>query len=255
MNTNDYIKELKSSLSELDTKKRDDIIQEIQSYIWEKNASYDTLVQNFGTAKDLATSYLEDMPIKNSLAKKTWSKTKKVLVVLGSIFVLIFIIVAYIIYTYTKDPFDYSKYNANTINTQIKGEWKVLTDIKSINIEQAKVVFYWTKEDNIKYNCKRSNNLKKDTSLNIKQSVCYIKIPHKEINIKAFQSSITLIKPEANINLNIQQTKIRIAEKGNNYTYKIQSNDSFINDLKSSENGILIKGTMYQSKLRKYDAD
>lgn len=64
-----YIKELKKYLGALNAKTRDEIIKKIQSSVDEKNCTYDNMVTKFGTSKELAYSYLEDVPIKKEFVK------------------------------------------------------------------------------------------------------------------------------------------------------------------------------------------
>ena len=82
MTTNDYIKELKNHLSDLDNHKKNEIIKEIESYITESDVDYSLLIERFGTPKELAESYLEDIPIKECKSKIFWSKTKKIIFII-----------------------------------------------------------------------------------------------------------------------------------------------------------------------------
>lgn len=252
MTTQDYIKELKKYLSNLDNDKKNEILKEIESYIEESHIDYSILVERFGTPKELADGYLEDMPIKEQKSKTFLIKTKRVIITIASFLLIVFAIVAFFIYKFTQDPFDYSKYTASTINKEVDSTWIDLNNINQIKIEQAQVVLYWSKNDKLQYSCKGNSISNDGGTLLIKQSRCFIKVPNKKIDIKSFQAKIILIEPTNTLSLESEQTSLRIAEKNSTYKYDFSSKQSDVNNLTSKENGITINGKLFQSDLSSY---
>jgi hypothetical protein len=253
MNTQNYLKELKKHLTGLDNDKTKNIIKEIESYIKESSATYEILVEKFGMPEELAEGYLEDLPLNQFSAKKNYSKTKKILISTFAIIIIIAIIIASILYQFTKDPFDYSKYTASTIDEKIESPWINLDNIDKIDIQESRIGIYWSKEDKLQISCKQDQFTEQNSTLYIKQAKCILKIPKQNISIKTFQSKIVLVAPTEEFNFNAEQSNIEIAEQDNSYRYSITKKQSDIKNIKSKENGILIKGTLYQSKLDLYE--
>lgn len=253
MSTSNYIKELKSHLSILDNDKKKEIIQEIESYIAESDVDYSLLVERFGKPKELAEGYLEDMPIKEQNGKKIWSKTKKVIITIAISLAIIFTIIAVIIYNVTKDPFDYSKYTSKTIDSKIETPWIEVESIDSISVDQARVVIYWSEEEKLQVSCSGNLNEKKENSFIIRQSECFLKMPKQKLNIKSYQAKLVLVEPKNEITFDSEQSRIKIDVKNGNYKYDLKGNQSDINNFKSNENGILINGSFYQSKVTPYE--
>jgi uncharacterized membrane protein len=253
MNTQNYLKELKKHLIELDNDKTKNIIKEIESYVEESSATYEILVERFGTPEELAKGYLEDLPLNQYSAKKNYSKTKKILISIFTIVIIIAIIIASILYQLTKDPFDYSKYTASTINEKIESPWINLDNIDKIDIQQSRIGIYWSTENKLQISCKQDQFNNENSTIYIKQAKCILKIPKQNISIKTFQSKVVLVAPIEEFNFNAEQSDIKIAEQGNSYKYSITKKQSDIKNIKSKENGIVINGTLYQSKLDLYE--
>lgn len=253
MTTQDYIKELKNYLSDLENAKKKDIVKEIESYIEERHVDYSVLVERFGTPKELAESYLEGMPIKERKGKKIWSKTKKVIFTIIIFLAIVFIIIGIFVYNVTKDPFDYSQFTSKTINEKVEAPWVKLENINSISIDQSRVVIYWTEDEVLQASCQGNLNDKKENTFRIKQSECFLKIPKQKINIKSYQAKVILVKPENEVTFDSEQSRIKIAQKNNDYKYDLNGQLSDFENFSSKENGILIKGTFYQSKVTPYE--
>ena len=253
MTTNDYIKELKSHLSVLDNDKKKNIIQEIESYIEESDVDYSVLVERFGKPDELANNYLEDMPIKEEKTKVLWSKTKKFVISILIFLFVVFITIALVAYYVSKDPFDYSKYTANSIDTKVENPWVNINNINSLNIQQSRVVIYWTNKEQLQINCKGNTAEQRENTLIIRHSECFIKMPKQHINIKSYQAKIVLVKPEKEVSLNTEQSKIQIEADKNKYKFDFNANQSDINNFKSNDEGILIDGTFYQSDVSPYE--
>lgn len=252
MKTQDYIKEFKNYLKDIDKDKKNEIIKEIESYINESDVNYASLVERFGTPEELAKGYLEDIPVKEQKNNTFLVQTKRVVITITSFVFIVLAIIAFIIYKYTQDPFDYSKYTAVTINEEINSFWTSIDDIDHIKVEQAQVVFYWGENDKLEYSCEGNTIVKEENTFTIKQSRCYVKVPKKTINIKSYQAQIVLVEPNTNVSIDTEQTSLRIAEKDAKYKYQFDSTQSDVNNLTSKENGITINGKLFQSDISDY---
>jgi len=253
MKTNDYIKQLKKHLSVLEHNKKEEIVKEIESYIEESDASYSLLVERFGTPQELANSYLEDMPINESKGKKIWSKTKKAVFTIIIFLIVVSIAVAIFVYNIIKDPFDYAKFDANTIDTKVENQWKKIDNIDSLDIEQAKVVLYGSDKNVFEVSCEGNKNIQNENTFVIKQSRCFLKVPKQKLNIKSIQSEIVFVEPKDEIQFNSRQSRIRVASKKTQYKYELNGEESDFKKIKSNEEGILIKGKVYQSEVVPYE--
>ena len=78
-------------------------------------------------------------------------------------------------------------------------------------------------------------------------------MPKQHINIKSYQAKIVLVKPEKEVSLNTEQSKIQIEADKNKYKFDFNANQSDINNFKSNDEGILIDGTFYQSDVSPYE--
>ncbi|ADG93755.1 hypothetical protein Arnit_2101 [Arcobacter nitrofigilis DSM 7299] len=252
MNTQDYIKELRKQLSGLDNDKTKNIIKEIESYIEESNATYEIIVERFGTPALLAEGYLEDMPTTNKRDKNR-SIIKRTLLIMLGFFLLAIAIILFVFYKMTQDPFDYSKYTATTVEQKLKSPWVTIdNNINKININQSQSVIYWSNDNKLQISCKRDKYKQEENTLFIKQSRCIIKVPKQNLDLKILQAKVVLVTPTKELNINAEQSHISIVEKNNQYNYSIIKKQSDINNLKSKENGILIKGTLSQSDFDLY---
>jgi uncharacterized membrane protein len=253
MKKQNYIQELENKLAHLESNTKREILNEIQSYINESNASYDTLIEKFGQPQELANSYLEDMPTITPIKEKASSIISKTFKILGALLLLFISIVVYFIYTHTSDDFDYSKYTANTINNKINIKWIKIQNIENIQLNQAKAVIYWSNINDLEYSCKGSDIQVNSNTLAFKKSFCYVKVPKILINIESFQSNVVLVEPTANIILDSTQSKIRIANLNSSYNYKLKSKSSDTESLNSdNKSKIIIQGNVTQSSVKLY---
>jgi len=252
MKTNTYINELEKELSLLPKKQRDEILKEISSYINESQASYEDVTQRFGSAKDLALSYLEDNPALK-VKKTSIPKLQKFFIGL-SIFSIALVILAFFLFKYfTQDAFDYSKYNAKSIQNKITQNWKSLENIKNIEVHQASAVLYWSQDNVSKYSCAKEARRSKEDSLLVKQNTCYFILPKKMFLITAFQSDLTLVKPLYATDVKIEQAELRIAQNANEYEYIFKKEHSKIKSLKSVKGNIVISIDAFQAHVNKYE--
>ncbi len=250
MKNENYLKSLKKLLKDLDTDTKNQIIKEIESYIDESGANGETLVEKFGTPEELASSYLEDMPIKKT---KTKSKTVKILFSIVAIFMILIFGSIFLFNSLTSDDFDYSIFTSETIDGKTKEPWIEVSNISAVNLKQVKAVFYASKNENLMYSCSKDTTVLNEKGiLNIKQSKCFIKLPYNVFKINSFQSNVVLIKPEKSLDIDLEQSTLRIAEKQNKYKYIFERKQSDIKGLESKESNINIKFKLYQSNISKY---
>ena len=248
MKNENYLKSLKNLLKDLDSNKRNEIIKEIESYINESNVNGETLVEKFGTPEKLASSYLEEIP-----SKEKKLKTVKILFSIVVIFMMFIFGSIFLFNSLTSDDFDYSIYASDTIKSKTKESWIEVSNVKELSLEQSKVVFYASINEKLMYSCKGTNIINDKSILNIKQSQCFIKLPLNALKINSFQSNIVLIKPEKSLDIDLEQSTLRIAEKENSYKYIFEREQSDIKGLESKESNINIKFKIYQSNISKYE--
>jgi hypothetical protein len=264
MNTNDYIKELEEHLSVLDKGKKDDIIKEIESYVLESEATYSLLVERFGEPKELASGYLEGEFIQEHDPNTLYKKTKRAFLTIFIFLVIVFAGIAITIYVMTRDDFNYAKYDANSVNEHLEAPWVQIKNISKLDISQTKAIIYWNNEGVSKFSCKKEDDeddeykaknrreLKNDTLI-IKQSACILSLPKQKFDIKTYQSKVIIVRPSDSIELNSKQSRIHIVDDGNSYNYQLNGKQSDFENFTSNPNGILIKGSFYQSKVSPYD--
>lgn len=248
MSTEKYLKQLEKHLAFLEKNKRQDIIKELQTCIEDENLSYDDVLVKFGDVKSLADSYLEDIPIEERKIKIPWYKRMRTYV-----FLFLLVIIVPLIYTKTKDPFDYSLFNNKTIKTKINQNWHSLKLSDSLNITQAKVTIYFSKNSNIEYTCKKDKKLVSDSNnISIMQKDCIIIVSDTLKSIKGNQSSIVIIKPKQNLFIDLQQASLKIAEKGSFNKYTFDNTKSNADDLISRESNYIISLKLYQAEALYY---
>lgn len=248
MNTQVYLKELEKKLQVLDKSKRDEIIKEIHSYISEEDIDYDTLVSKFGPASSLAESYLEDIPVEKREIPKKWYQKKRTYIF--SFIALLFLPIFYV-YNMMQDPFDYSKYNANTIKEKVQTTWNKVEDITSINTMQSRVIVYINDQNYLEYSCEESHPKKVQNKLEVIQSACILLVPNSITDIKSVQSSLTIVDLKQKLDLDLEQTSLGIAKNSTSFKYEIDKQQSSF-DLESKESDIVISMKLNQSSVEYY---
>ncbi len=244
MSSSKYFKELEKNLKDLDKKSRNDIIKEL-SYTSE-DESYENLVKRFGSPEEMASNYLENLPKK--------SKKSRILLYAFLILIFIFLVLYISIKSYLSDPFDFSKYNAKTINEKINKPWHTLENIAKVDIEQSKVIIYFSQNKTFEYFCKSDkSNIAKSGTFFIKQSYCYLKIPKKAFEIKVFQSNLVLIKPLEELSIEAKQSSIEFVSKNQKYNFDFEKKQSYFKNFVSNKDGIKIKSKLSQSSFDRYE--
>jgi len=178
---------------------------------------------------------------------------KKVVLITASLVLVTFALTAVFAYKFIQDPFDFSKYNASTINNEINNDWVDLENINQIEVQQAQVIFYGSESDKLQYSCRGNSFIKKENTFLIKQARCYVKVPNKKIDIKSFQSQVILVEPSNILTLDIEQSSLKVAEKSSKYEYTYTSRNTDIRGLYSAENGIKINAAFLQSDVSAYE--
>ncbi len=263
MSSQKYIKEFKSKLDCIESKTKNEIVKEIESLITQ-NDDYLSLEKRLGSPSDLANTYLEDIPKIKPIKKRIYTGLQKTLAIITLIIISIIIIASIFISNFIDDPYDYSSYTSNSINSKIETPWVKIDNVKNIKIQQSKVIFYASTENELSYSCtkeveyKNLNNdiVNKNNSFNdisISQSRCIIKLPNNIVNLNINQSSVYLIEPINEIRIDSEQSEIKLAQKKSIYNFKVNIKSSDFKDLISNENGIKIDAKLFQSSFGKYE--
>ncbi len=232
MNNKQFISALKKALAGLDKASRNDIIQEINSHGLESDSP---LVDQFGSAEELAQQYLDGEKIAKPISSKIWGFSKKVLMGIGVAVVSLVALIGILSYTYAKDKFDYANENADELSANNSG-WKSEAWSADINldIDQASAVIYWHDDNSVRWNCEGDDPEKQsDSSLLIRHSHCLMYLPKTTINLNAIQSQIVLVRPQVSIVVNARQGSVKVAENGEQYIYRVEGDRSAFKGLES----------------------
>lgn len=186
--------------------------------------------------------------------KEKKSKAIKILFLISGIFMIFIFISIFLFNSLFSDDFDYSLYTSDTVNSKIEEPWIEVSNVKEINLKQVRAIFYASNNKNLMYSCIKDTNVINDKGiLNINQSKCFIKLPLNILKINSFHSNLVLIKPEKSLNINLEKSNLRIAEKQNSYKYIFERKQNDIKGLASKESNINIKFKLYQSNISKYE--
>lgn len=242
MNQKQYLDALKKALKGIDRQTRDNILLEIKGLISELSTQ-ESIEEHFGSPSELAKQYLDGENIPPTVGKKVMGLGKKIFLAIGiGITVLILALVLFGWY-FNQDSFNYADPNAKQLNTKAVNwntvEWN--SDI-NIEIEQGRAVLYWHDKSSISWNCGDNQNLNPtpNKTLKIRHDQCLIFLPKQAIKITAHQSDVVLVKPQAITNISLNQSKLRIAEKGVKYKLEINAIRSAIGDFTSYDDASTI---------------
>ena len=254
MNKTQYMAKLNKLLKGIDKQTRQEILLEITSSLEELSPEA-VIEEHFGSVEALAQQYLQDEIIKPSATQNMIRFSKKTFLMFG-VFVALLLLVFYLFVKYEeKDLFDYSNLDSpelikNGVNWH-SVEWA--GDI-NINIDQARVIFYWHDKKAVDWNCGDDSNIKivSGETFFIRRAQCLIFIPQTSSNLTIEQSSVVFIKPLATSVIYLKQSSLRIAEKGNQYDYSINLNESSAKDLRSVDGSTSITINARQSQIKAY---
>jgi len=231
--TNDqYIAALKKALGGLDSTSRNDIIQEIKSHGAETGSS---LLDHFGSPETLAEQYLEGETVKTPVTQKAAGIGKKMFLWVGILASTLVLALIFFIWTATSDDFNYADETAEQLDQNspdwITKDWKAGM---SVDIAQTSAVFYWHDQATVRWQCNSSKPPVFDAeALRIRQSKCLIMLPKDDMKIVTDQSQIVFVRPQASLDVKIEQSSLRIAENETKYRYEVNGNRSNFSDLSS----------------------
>lgn len=255
MNRKQYIASLRRSLRGINRNSREEIVREIESHIREMPEE-SSLVDRFGTPDELAKRYLEGVHVAPSAGKRAIGIGKTLLAVIGSIVLAVMIAVIVFFNYWNRDSFDYSNESAAELGDSTWG-WHQVDRRSSltVNVEQAKSVFYWHARDTLTWHCEGNDGEDRyqGEKLDIRQDECVIYLPRYLTSLNVKQGDVVLVRPQADIRVDITQGKLRIAENDTAYRYQINSNRSDIGDFRSDESApVLIDIEAMESRAEYY---
>ena len=236
MTNQEYLKALKKALSGLDRSSRNEVLLEIQGQINETDTIKQSLLQRFGTPQELAAQYLEGETLRTPLTRKAGGIGKSILAVIGGILLLLILLITSLVYWYSRDEFNYADENASELQETSRSWIDIPLDADPvITVEQAKAVFYWHDQPQMRWSCQgASTPIKNDEGhYELRHQNCLIYLPIQPVILQAHQTNIVLVRPQANVQLSIHQGKLRMAENGATYRYTVDGKRSHIETLQS----------------------
>ena len=238
MNNDQYMDQLKKALAGMNRQAREDILQEIQSHIEESGGDSQSLLDMFGPPEQLASQYLEDEPLSTPLTKKIAGISGKVFMVIGIVVIALITAVAIWVKFIISDDFNYADENAKELRSA-KQQWSQIEPVQPIrfDLSQSQLVLYWHEDSRILWNCEGENVPQQldDGLIRLRHNSCLMYLPVVDSAVKALQSNIVIVRPRSGINLEIEQSKLRIAENNTRYRYRIEKRRSEVTDLASHD--------------------
>ena len=238
MNNDQYMDQLKKALAGMNRQAREDILQEIQSHIEESGGDLQSLLDMFGPPEQLASQYLEDEPLSTPLTKRIASISGKVFMVIGIVVIALITAVAIWVKFIISDDFNYADENAKELRSA-KQQWSQIEPIQPIrfDLSQSQLVLYWHEDSRILWNCEGENVPQQfdDGLIKLRHTSCLMYLPREDSALKALQSDIVIVRPRSGISLEIEQSKLRIAENNTRYRYRIDKRRSEVTDLASHD--------------------
>ncbi|MFT5504471.1 MAG: hypothetical protein ACI845_000922 [Gammaproteobacteria bacterium] len=216
---------------------RGEILEEIQSHANEIDDNPKSLIEHFGSPEELAQQYLEGEIPKTQISSKFATVGRRFFITIGISVTAIVLISFFTIKMMNKDDFNYADVNSTEIQKN-QTEWKTANwpDSNQIYIEQSRVVFYWHDEKTISWKCEGSANDSVDsaTKLKLRHASCFIYLPQiKTPTISISQSSVVMVKPGNSVEIDMNQSSLRIAQNGAQYGYVLNTSQSDIDDFNS----------------------
>ena len=238
MNNDQYMDQLKKALAGMNRQAREDILQEIQSHIEESGGDSQSLLDMFGPPEQLASQYLEDEPLSTPLTKKIAGISGKVFMVIGIVVIGLITAVAIWAKFIISDDFNYADESAKELRSA-KQQWSQIEPVQPIrfDLSQSRLVLYWHEDSRILWNCEGENDPQQfdDGLIKLRHTSCLMYLPGVDTAVKALQSNIVIVRPRSGINLEIEQSKLRIAENNTRYRYRIDKRRSEVTDLASHD--------------------
>ena len=253
MNNEQFLKALKQALNALDKAEREDILREIASYAEDSSAS---LHDRLGDPDELAQQYLDGTPPTLPLAKKALSIGMKIIMGFVITLILIIIIGVVVVWQLSQDPFDYADTTAEELN--ITGaDWQhlELSTPLTIEVDQAKVAFYWSDDNQLHWQCKGEKSIEpKEGVFRLRHQSCLVFLPPVEHTINADQASVVIVEPKANVNARLYQSQIRMAQGDTDINYMIKGERFIVSDIliSDSQADIQMKVEAFESAIEEY---
>ncbi len=256
MNNDQYISSLKRRLSSMDKNSRDEILLEINSHVDAMGDNSESLFERFGDPDTLAKQYLEDEPVKTPVSTKVKGVGKHIMATVGIVVTVLLVAIIILYNIYAGDDFDYADEQAPQLSLD-SAAWKTMpwSQMMTLEVEQAKVVFYWNNQNLLGWNCKGTNTIPQNHQGNIKimHSSCLVSLPSQKTLLHTRQSSIVVVRPQAPVEIEVNQSTLRIAENGVGYRYAIKKVHSEMDDIISSDSAeIEIQIDAMESTISKY---
>jgi hypothetical protein len=181
---------------------------------------------------------------------------KRLLLPIGVATVFIITVTAISVWYLSQDEFDYANEEAPQLKID-SDHWTVIdwSSPMTINVHQAEAVFYWHDKNQIAWKCGNSESLKElnEDILTIRHNHCFVFLPIQMSSIKVNQGSAVFVRPQANIQVNLYQGGLRIAENGAQYYYQYKGDENLSNDFQSHlESDILITIDAEDSGVKRY---
>lgn len=254
MNKIQYLNAFKKELRGIDSTTRNNIVLEIESHVNELGNEV-LLEERFGSPKELAQQYLEEENISPTVGKKAWGISKKILIAFAMIVILLIMIAAFFAWYSSRDKFDYADMSAPELNKSSANwhsvDWNQST---TINVNQARVIFYWHDENSIRWNCGESQDLNPAKSFKVRHDFCLIFLPKQAAKIDIKQSDVVLINPSASVEININQSKLRLSEKEAKYQFVVNLVHSEFEGLVSDKKALeIITINAEESRIERYE--
>ncbi len=182
------------------------------------------------------------------------SNTKKVLLTIFIFSLVLFLVISYVVYNILDDDYNYTEFNAKTIDEKIKFPWVVIKNIDSFEIDKSKVIIYFHNKKDMEASCQGENE-KIENTFKIKQSECFFKLPKQKFSITSNKAKIVIVEAKEELVFSSNQTWLEIASNNSDYKFEINGTQNYICELNSKENGTLIKGTFNQSLINLYSKE
>lgn len=231
-----YLKALKKALAGMDSASRDDIIREIESYVDESGADGQSLTERFGTPETLAQQYLDGETLRAPLPRKAGGMFKRVLMWVGGSVLVLALLIAVLVYWFTQDAFDYGDENAAELTAETRSWAEVPLDTAPVfEVDQSKIVFYWHDQAQVRWSCKGEDTpvQNEQGGFDLRHKDCLVYLPQQALTLKGNQADIILVRPQADVSVTLQQSRLRIAENNTTYRYVIDARRSNSEGLQS----------------------
>ena len=238
MNKQEYLTALSKSLAGMDRAARDTVLREIESHIAEagQTAAQD-LEQRFGTPEALAQQYLEDFPEKPAIAATVGRFGRRILMVLGGSVLVLALLIAGLVYWFSGDAFNFAdEQAAELVDPNRLWQTTAVEQPPAFHLDQARSVFYWHDQPEIRWSCKGSSTPEQDGRgvYQIRHQDCLIYLPKQPVTLITVQADVVLIHPKADVNLDLRQSKARIAANDSTYRYQITQQSSQVEGLQDN---------------------